>query len=329
MSIFKLLHISILGIILLSILGISFSVGSISVGNGPSYGVYSNGRIFIIAQQANELQEIRDNKIVNTVKLPIYPHSVPFRLASLGNYLFIAYQKGPVIELNDKSGKIITAFHIPRIGKYPAIISAHNFIIVSASYGDKLYFIFNNSVKNVSVMNGPQALAYDNFTNVVYVGGYKSNLIYRISFSSMKIVDNFSINDTTVDAMTFIPPNELAVATYEQQLEIINLSNNKIVSVTTFENGINGYSSLIYDPYDSYLFLSLPHHDNQVAIINKEGKIVSQVTVGNSPNGLVYDPLNHEIYVMNYASSSVSYFASPIPSIVSHKYHSSNFLQDL
>ena len=173
MSIFKLLHISILGIILLSILGISFSVGSISVGNGPSYGVYSNGRIFIIAQQANELQEIRDNKIVNTVKLPIYPHSVPFRLASLGNYLFIAYQKGPVIELNDKSGKIITAFHIPRIGKYPAIISAHNFIIVSASYGDKLYFIFNNSVKNVSVMNGPQALAYDNFTNVVYVGVHR------------------------------------------------------------------------------------------------------------------------------------------------------------
>ncbi|MQL55755.1 hypothetical protein [Acidianus ambivalens] len=60
MSIFKLLHISILGIILLSILGISFSVGSISVGNGPSYGVYSNGRIFIISQQANELQEISD-----------------------------------------------------------------------------------------------------------------------------------------------------------------------------------------------------------------------------------------------------------------------------
>ncbi|MEJ2775818.1 hypothetical protein WIW90_06270 [Sulfolobaceae archaeon RB850M] len=33
------------------------------------------------------------------------------------------------------------------------------------------------------------------------------------------------------------------------------------------------------------------------------------VTVGNAPNGIVYDPQNHMIHVMDYASNEVSYFS--------------------
>jgi len=41
-----------------------------------------------------------------------------------------------------------------------------------------------------------------------------------------------------------------------------------------------------------------------VALIDpKNGGIVDLVTVGNAPNGIVYDPQNHMIYVMDYASN--------------------------
>lgn len=30
------------------------------------------------------------------------------------------------------------------------------------------------------------------------------------------------------------------------------------------------------------------------------------ITVGNSPNGIVYDPMDHSIYVMNYGSNTIS-----------------------
>jgi len=51
-----------------------------------------------------------------------------------------------------------------------------------------------------------------------------------------------------------------------------------------------------------------------VALIDpKNGGIVDLVTVGNAPNGIVYDPQNHMIYVMDYASNEVSYFSPPTP----------------
>ena len=70
--------------------------------------------------------------------------------------------------------------------------------------------------------------------------------------------------------MTFVPPDEIAVATYDQQVFFLNASTAKVISVTTFpidDSGINGYSQMICIPYDGLVAISLAHHNDQVALI--------------------------------------------------------------
>ncbi|MEM4944578.1 MAG: hypothetical protein QW214_08510, partial [Saccharolobus sp.] len=128
--------------------------------------------------------------------------------------------------------------------------------------------------------------------------------------NTLHIIYNFTINDTSIGAMTFVPPNIIAVATYEQQVEFLNASTGKIISVISLPpslTGVNGYSSMIYVPYNGLIYLSIAHKNNVIVAMNLTS-IVNVITVGISPNGLVYDPINHFIYVMNYGSNSVSYF---------------------
>jgi hypothetical protein len=82
---------------------------------------------------------------------------------------YIVYQKGPVIEINS-NGNVINVFKLPNIGKFPEICSADGYVVVTASDGYVVYFIKNGVMHNVTVMQSPQGLAYDNYTNVLYVG---------------------------------------------------------------------------------------------------------------------------------------------------------------
>ncbi|AOL17284.1 hypothetical protein BFU36_11850 [Sulfolobus sp. A20] len=289
---------------------VSQTVSAINIGGNPSYGIYYDGKMYVVLQGASKLAVVQDNSVVSTYNLPSYSGAVPFRIAAGGGLLYVVYQKGPVIRLTP-NGQEVGVVNISHIGKYPAVCYADGYLIVTASYGNTVWFIKNLSTEKVNVMPGPQALAYDNYTNVVYVGAYQSNLIYGISLSNFKIVDNFTINDTTVDAMAFVPPDILAIATYEQQVEFVNLTDHKIIGVATFiSGGINGYSQMIYDPADHYVVLSLAHNGDEVAFINYSGDVKYLITVGQSPNGVVYDPQNHYVYVMDYGSNQVSYFPS-------------------
>jgi len=301
-------------LVLLSLAAVN--VGTISTAANPSYGVYYDGKIYFIAQGANKLQIISNNTIVSTIDLPNYPN--PFRLAILNGDIYVVYQNGPLIELNE-NGSVIWNYTVPNIGKFPDIISANDYIIVTASNGNKVYFVSpSHQITSVTVMQDPQALAYDNYTNVVYVGGYGSPLIYGISLTDFTIVENITLNVSSVEAMAFVPPDELAVAPGHHYFEIINLTSGRVVAFDSLPltlGGINGYAWMCYIPYDNDIVLSIPHQSSTVVIFNNKGGIVEQVTVGESPNGIVYDPQNHYIYVMNYGSSTVSYFEAPPPQV--------------
>lgn len=298
------------------IIASSITVSSISTSSGPSYGVYYNGEIYIVAQNANQLQVISNNSVIKTITLPSYPPAVPFKVTECNGDFYIVYQNGPVIEINS-NGDVINVFKLPNTGKFPEICSADGYVIVTASDGNKVYFIKNGIVHNVTVMPSPQGLAYDVATNVIYVGSFATNEIYWISLKDFKIVYNFTLNESGMDTMTFVPPDEIAVATYDQQVFFLNATTGKVIAITTLpvgDAGINGYSQIVYIPYDGLVAISLAHHNDQVALINpKTGSIVALVTVGNAPNGIVYDPQNHQLYVMDYASNKVSYFSPPPP----------------
>ncbi|ARM76793.1 YncE family protein [Acidianus manzaensis] len=298
---------------LLSITSLAISVSNISSGAGPSYGVYVNGEVYFVAQSANELQVIKGDSIVQTYPLPHFGKAVPFKIAYGDGYFFIAYEKGPFIQLNSKLHDV-NNYTINEIGNYPDIIYAGNYAIVTASYGNSVYFISpSGKITEVTVMSSPQALAYDNYTNIVYVGAYSNNSIYGISLSSLSVIKKFTINDSTIESMAFVPPDILAVATYDQQVEFINLTNDKIIHTVTFTGGINGYSQIIYA--NGFLYLSLAHQNDQVAVMNTSGALIDLVTVGNGPNGIVYDPSDNDIYVMAYSSNQVNYFTALTPSV--------------
>ncbi|BFH73903.1 hypothetical protein SJAV_18470 [Sulfurisphaera javensis] len=301
-------------------LSYTISVNNINVASGPSYGIYVNGKVYFIAQNANELEVIQGNRVVSNYSLPYFLGADPFKVAYGDGKFFIAYQKGPVIVWSN--GSVLAKYFLPHIGKYPDIIFADGYAVVTASSGNEVYFISSSGkIINVSVMPFPQTLTYDNYTNVVYVGAYQSKLIYGISLSNFKIVYNFTINDTTIDTMTFVPPDALAVATYEQQIELINATTSKVIWAvsmpTTVSGAINGYSQIIYA--NGYLYVSIAHNGNQVAVISKNGTLVDLLSVGSvspsSPNGIVYDPSNGMIYVMDYSANQISYLPAFSPTM--------------
>ena len=314
MKIFRVVWAAVLSLFLLSVVVNSQTAGTVSTASNPSYGVYYNGEVYFIAQGAGELQVIKGDQIVSTVKLPGYPN--PFRLAVLNGSIYVVYQDGPLIELNG-DGQVVWNYTVPEVGKYPAIISAGGYIVVTASNGDEVYFItLSHQVRSVTVMPYPQALAYDNYTDVVYVGGYGGDSIYGISLSDFKVVQNITLNVSSVEAMAFVPPDLLAVAPGHHHFEVVNLTDGKVVAFVSLPytiGAINGYAWMCYIPYDHYIALSVPHDSDTVVIFNAEGNVVEEVTVGNSPNGIVYDPQDHYIYVMDYGSSTVSYFPAPPP----------------
>lgn len=304
----------------------SVNVGTINTASNPSYGIYYNGKIYFIAQGAGELQILENNSIVSTINLPNYPN--PFRLTILGDDIYIVYESGHLIEL--KNDTPVWNYYISDAGKYPAIISAGNYVVVTASCGDKVYFItLNHHINNVTVMSDPQALAYDNYTNVVYVGGYGSPLIYGISLNNFKIVQNITLNVSSVEAMVFVPPDELAVSPGHHYFEIINLTNGKVIAFDSLPytlGAINGYAWMCYIPYDNDIVLSIPHDSDTVVVFNSKGGLVEEVTVGSDPNGIIYDPQNHYIYVINYGSSTISYFPAPAPSTTTKPIPKPNYI---
>ena len=299
-------------ITLTALMASSQTVGTISTAPNPSYGAYYNGKIYFIAQGAGELQIIKDNQIVSTIKLPNYPN--PFRLAILNGSIYVVYQKGPLIELNEE-GQVVWNYTVPKVGKFPAIITAGNHVVVTASDGDQVYFISpSHQVKSVTVMPYPQALAYDNYSGVVYVGAYNSPLIYGISLKDFRVVQNITLNVSSVNAMAFVPPDSLAVAVGQHYFELINLTNGRVVAFASlpYDLGtLNGYAWMCFIPYDHYIALSIPRNSDKVVLFDTKGNVVEVVTVGNSPNGIVYDPQSRYVYVMNYGSSTISYFPAP------------------
>jgi len=254
-------RIEILSLLLLTsflVMASTITVSNLSTASGPSYGIYNNGEIYIIAQNANQLQIISNNTVVKTISLPSYSPAVPFKITECNGDFYIVYQKGPVVEINS-NGNVVNVFKLPNIGKFPEICSADGYVIVTASSGNLIYFIKNGVVRNVTVMPSPQGLAYDNYTNVLYVGSFATNEIYGISLSNFKIVYNFTLNESGMDTMTFVPPDEIAVATYDQQVFFLNASSGKVEAVTTLpvsDSGINGYSQMIYIPYDGLVAIS-------------------------------------------------------------------------
>ncbi|MCI2415763.1 MAG: hypothetical protein MPF33_11080 [Candidatus Aramenus sp.] len=224
MNIYRLIVLGVLIAFLVATGETSVQVYNIFASKNPSYGVYcaKNGEVYVVLQGSGQLMALKGNGTALTVNLHSYSGTVPFRITAGGGYLYVVYQKGPLPQLN-LNGQVVKNYTIPHVAKYPAITCADGYVAVTASYGNALYFISNDEVKKVNVVSRPQALAYDNYTSVVYVGAYQSNVIEGISPSSFRVVENFTINGTTVDAMAFVPPHVLAIATYEQQVEFVNL----------------------------------------------------------------------------------------------------------
>ncbi|BBG23344.1 hypothetical protein IC006_0628 [Sulfuracidifex tepidarius] len=148
-----------------------------------------------------------------------------------------------------------------------------------------------------------------------------------VSSHTFSIVQKISLNVSSVEAMTFVPPNELAVSPGHHYFELINISNGNIIAFDSLPvtlGTINGYAWMCYIPYDNDVVLSIPKGSN-VVLFNDAGGFISEATVGNSPNGIVYDPQNHEVYVMNYGPSTVSYFNVPAPHIVAKPVPKANY----
>ena len=292
-----------------------------------------NGNIYVASTSGVAVIDGSSNKLVASLSFDTYTVYI-FALASnpTNGDVYALSHLGSIYVI---SGTTNTLAGSLGVGNYPTALtfdSLNGDIYVASLQSDSVYVIngaTNSVIANVTVPNAPYALAFDPLDGDVYVasqGGISvingaTNAVIGTPFT---FPSNSGISSSS-NSMAFDPangdiyfgylsvPSPTSVSTV---IVVIDGTTNKIVSTTSYP----GFSliSMVLDSSNGDIYATAscpaPGCSGVVPVVNTLVKVISTATntvvasvrVGDSPDGLAFDPANGDIYVANSGDSYLS-----------------------
>jgi YVTN family beta-propeller protein len=161
----------------------------------------------------------------------------------------------------------------------------------------------NIVIKNITVGNYPQGMAYDPDNGYLYVTNENDNTISIINTKTNTLISNISVSSDFYPYQIVYAKGYLYVIGYNNILTVINTQTNKTITNITLDS----YPyAILYDPDNQYLYVggsNLTDFDKGTIdiISTSDDKIIKNMTLDNSqPWTMAYNPYLKYVYVADY-----------------------------
>jgi YVTN family beta-propeller protein len=160
-----------------------------------------------------------------------------------------------------------------------------------------------NPIKNRVVLTindygaGPGNIAYDPLTKDMYVTNNFANDVAVIDSQTNAIIRTITVGSR---------PTSIVYDKDDQRLYVSNFGSDSVTVISANSNlliktiAVSGEAqALAYDASDQLVYVAL-YNRNEVALINANDKVIGEISVGDTPAGMAYDPHTNYVYVSDF-----------------------------
>jgi YVTN family beta-propeller protein len=268
--------------------------------------------------------DVTSNKILTSVQV-LDPRGITYDPTN--DYVYVASTPGVTI-LNGATGAVLANITLGS-GTSGLAYDPSNGYVYAADYSTGLVSIVNASmnavVTSVAVGADPTGIAYNPHNGNVYVNCLQSGIISIINGTTNQAENITAIPSVPPVSVQGVQPSyqNIAYDTSNYDLYFTNYLTplsyaGRIFVLDTLANTVANFSvapvlgAIAYDSGNGQLYVTAsasqtPFFGNTVKAINTSSERPrANVTVGYGPIGIAYDPQDHDLYVANSRSYSVS-----------------------
>jgi YVTN family beta-propeller protein len=311
----------------LNVMPVNTAMGAIWLGSGmgPKFAALdtANGSLYVTDYSMNAVSVVSTatDKVLGKIHVGIAPQGIAFD--GLNGYLYVANEgSNNVTVINSANNRVVASIGVgsdpygvafvdwgimPTVGEiYVTNLGSGNVSIISSSS--------NSVVATVQVGSGPigvVAYAYSTsgphgrtWYHYAYVANFGSNNVSVINGTN-KVQVSIGVG-TYPFVLAFNSQEDLVYVSnwYSSNVTVINVNNNHVIGnvwVGPYPLGI------AYNQFDNEEIVALETGNSTRVIAGTSlASTGCYISVGYNPEGVVFDPLNGQTYVMNYKGNSVS-----------------------
>lgn len=260
--------------------------------------------------------------VKSTIALSGFPEGIAVNYGTNRIYVALPSFGDPsdsVAVIDGKSDSVIGTISIPPIGYVATADPLRDLIYIGGCYQDengnnfcKVAVIDGRTNKVTQVIpvtttegNGIQGITVDPLTGTVYVSNASDNVINVIQCLGKTQVSSISLGGESPVGVTVNSfNNRLYVALASSLVDIVDLRQKKVVSsVTVGESNGNAAVDLVTG---NVVVTNTVVGPSTLGVLNANGTVLANATVGNTPFGVDVDPLTHLAFVTNTLDGTVS-----------------------
>ena len=284
-----------------------------------------NDNVYVSQPNVGSMSVIdgQTNTVIKTIAIP--PNSAIYGLAynPTNQYVYVANDTGPrgsVAVIETSSGTIVKS--IP-VGDSPVQVLYNPFngyIYVTDTNSQRVDVIepsSNSVIKSIPVGFHPVGMAYSSNNHNIYVA------------NSHQVSSSVSVIDSTNTVIKTIPitgsPWRIAFDSNNGNLYVTLIAANKVAVIDGSTNAViktipmpvfppypgsqwsgTAVGSIAYNPLNKFMYVSHMNGQYVTGIDTATDTVTKTIQVGNYPFTVGYHPNNHNMYVANTDSNTVS-----------------------
>jgi YVTN family beta-propeller protein len=297
------------------------AIGSLTVGTNPIGLALDplNGYIYVANQYSDNVSII--DSVTDTVIGSIYlgQYSAPSAItvdSSNGEIFITVPSTGNVSIISSTTNDFLKNITVGGTNPTSIIYNPFNRDIYVANEGSSLggnVSIINttnyNVIDSLVYGNGPDGLALNSLSGVVYVSDFISDNLFEVNDTNNNVMENILFETEPTSETFAASTGDLYVTdSLSGNVIVINVSTNKIVHEIYIGNNSEP-SSITYDQANNLLYVADSNTGNITVINATTNYVVKNISLGSSfsPSSLTYDSLNHDLYVSDgYYSNTIS-----------------------
>ncbi|MDE1880709.1 MAG: hypothetical protein KGI89_09195, partial [Euryarchaeota archaeon] len=286
--------------------GTSALAGALPVGSGPSGILYdaSNHEVYVANFGSDNITVFDATTRAVVASVPVGLGPIDLALDTSNGYLYVAdYSSYNLTVLNTATNRVVGSIPIVFTPANLAYNPVSGDLYVDGFFGSQVAVVNPTTATVVSTLNagaGSAGIAVDNVNGETYVANEFSSNLTVITSSNTLGTPVAIVGSTPVDVVYDPVSLDLYVADAFNAVWVITPAGGLLGSVP-----VGGSPTVACNSVTGTIFATNYYSDNVSVIDSATGKLQATVQIGTGPDGLAFDPTNHDVYVADQAMDTV------------------------
>ncbi len=276
-------------------------IATITVGSDPIYATYDsgNGYVYVTNSGSGTVSVISGTSVIATISGLFDARYATYDLSN--GYVYVTYSDSGTASVISGTSVTNTIYAYNRRQTASVYDPASGYVYIVTPAANVVSVISDNSViATTSVGNGPVSLSYDSGNGYVYVVNSGDGTASVISGTS--VIATIPVSGSLQGASVYNPNNGYIYVAGPNDGIVSVISGTSVIGTATV--GSDPVAAVDDTSGNGYIFV-VNSGSGTVYIISGTS-VIGIVTVESDPVAATYDSGNNYVYVMNYASNTVS-----------------------